>query len=66
MKYSGLLDGGVTEDQLHEYFAGGKPDAITLRVPENPKDAAAETTQLRGVIFSAFIRACDNELSKTR
>ena len=58
MKYSELVDSGATEGQLQEHLANGDPIAITLRVPKNLKDAAAEAARLRGVSFSAFIRSC--------
>ena len=58
MKYSELVDSGATEGQLQEHLANGDPIAITLRVPKNLKDAAAEAARLRGVSFSAFIRNC--------
>lgn len=64
MKYSELVDSGATEGKLQEHLAGGKAVAITLRVPENLKDAAAETARLRGQSFSAFVRSCViNELA---
>ena len=64
MKYSELVEGGATEAQKQDYLAVGDPTPITLRVPKNLKDAAAETARLRGVSFSAFIRSCIiNELS---
>ena len=66
MKYSELIDSGATEGQLQKHLAEGNPIAITLRVPENLKEAAAETARLRGVSFSAFIRTCViNELTQT-
>lgn len=64
MKYSELVDSGATEGRLQEHLAGGEPIAITLRVPKNLKQAAAEAARLRGVSFSAFIRTCViNELT---
>lgn len=67
MKYSELVESGATEAQRQDYLAVGEPTPITLRVPKNLKDAAAETARLRGVSFSAFIRSCIiNELSQPR
>lgn len=64
MKYSELVEGGATDSQRKDYLAVGEPTPITLRVPKNLKDAAAEEARLRGVSFSAFIRNCIiNELS---
>lgn len=67
MKYSELVDSGATEGRLQDHLADGAPIAITLRVPKNLKDAAAEAARLRGVSFSAFIRTCViNELTQPR
>lgn len=67
MKYSELIESGATEAQRQAYLSVGEPTPITLRVPKNLKNAAAEAARLRGVSFSAFIRNCIiNELSKNR
>lgn len=64
MKYSELLESGATESKRQDYLAEGEQTPITLRVPKNLKDAAAEAARLRGVSFSAFIRTCIiNELT---
>ena len=64
MKFSELVDSGASERQLKEFLTDAEPIAITLRVPQTLKDAAAEAARLRGVSFSAFIRNCViNELS---
>ena len=64
MKYSELVEGGASDSQRKDYLAVGEPTPITLRVPKNLKDAAAEEARLRGVSFSAFIRNCIiNELA---
>ena len=67
MKYSELVESGATDAQRKDYLAVGEPTPITLRVPKNLKDAAAEEARLRGVSFSAFIRNCIiNELTQQR
>lgn len=64
MKYSELVENGASDSQRKDYLAVGDATPITLRVPKNLKDAAAEEARLRGVSFSAFIRNCIiNELS---
>ena len=64
MKYSELVEGGASDSQRKDFLAVGEPTPITLRVPKNLKDAAAEEARLRGVSFSAFVRNCIiNELS---
>lgn len=65
MTFLELLDSVASDSRILDYLAEGDPKAITLRVPENLKEAAAETARLRGVSFSAFVRTCIiNELAK--
>lgn len=65
MKYSELIESGATETERLGFLAEGDPTPITLRVPRNLKDAAAEAARLRGVSFSAFVRSCViNELTE--
>lgn len=67
MKYSELMESGATAAQRQGFLTEGEQTAITLRVPKNLKDAAAEAAKLRGVSFSAFIRnSIINELAQTR
>lgn len=67
MKYSELVEGGATEAERQSFLAEGVPRPITLRVPQNLKEAAAEAARLRGVSFSAFVRTClINELAGRR
>ena len=64
MKYSELVESGASDSQRKDYLTVGDATPITLRVPKNLKDAAAEEARLRGGSFSAFIRNCIiNELS---
>lgn len=64
MKYAELIEGGASTSQRQDFLAEGDPAPITLRVPKNLKDAAAETARLRGISFSAFVRSCTiNELA---
>ena len=64
MKYSELVESGATEARRQDFLVEGEQTPITLRVPKNLKDAAAEAARLRGVSFSAFIRNCIiNELA---
>lgn len=64
MKYSELVENGATDAQRRDFLAVGDPTPVTLRVPKNLKDAAAEAARLRGVSFSAYIRNCImNELA---
>lgn len=64
MKYSELVESGATDSQRKDHLAIGEATPISLRVPKNLKEAAAEEARLRGVSFSAFIRNCIiNELA---
>lgn len=67
MKYTDLIEQGSSESQLQAFLSDGDPTPITIRVPQNLKDAATEVARLRGVSFSAFVRNClINELSGSR
>lgn len=58
MKYSDLLNNKPSETDIQRYLADGDQTAITIRIPKNLKDAAAETAELKGMSFSAYIRNC--------
>lgn len=58
MKFTGLVDSGASKTKLHEYLVDGEQTAITIRIPSNLKDAAAEAATLKGLSFSAFARMC--------
>ena len=58
MKFTELVDSGASETNLHEYLVDGEQTAITIRIPSNLKDAAAEAATLKGLSFSAFARMC--------
>ena len=67
MKYTDLIERGSFESQLQEFLSDGGPTPITIRVPKNLKDSSVEVARLRGVSFSAFVRAClINELAGGR
>ena len=57
MKYAELIGGGASTSQRQDFLAEGDPTPITLRVPKNLKDVAAETARLPGISFSAFVRS---------
>ncbi|KXB64303.1 YlcI/YnfO family protein [Olsenella sp. DNF00959] len=58
MKYSDLVENGATDTEKQEFLVGGDMAAITIRIPENLRDAGKEAAALKGVSFSAFIRMC--------
>ncbi|MEQ2638262.1 YlcI/YnfO family protein [Paratractidigestivibacter faecalis] len=65
MSYLDLLRDNASATEIREHLGGGEQTAITIRIPENLRDAAKEEASLRGMSFSAFVRACViEELSK--
>lgn len=65
MDYLDLLRDKASATAIREHLGGGGQTAITIRIPENLRDASKEEAALRGMSFSAFVRAClINELAK--
>ena len=58
VKYSELVEGNTTLTEKQEFLTGGEMTAITIRIPKNLKDAAAERAALKGISFSAYARMC--------
>ncbi len=59
MKYSEFVEAAeTTKTERQEFLTGGEMTAITIRIPKNLKDAAAERASLRGISFSAYTRMC--------
>lgn len=57
MPYSELVKSNAGETDLQRYLAGGNQVAVTIRIPENLRDSAKEIAELRGMSFSALVRA---------
>lgn len=65
MGYRELIEKRATEPEIKSYLAEGNQIAVTFRIPENLKEAAAVEANQQGMSFSAFIRNClINELLK--
>lgn len=58
MGYTDLLSRGASPADVRTFLAEGDTTAITIRIPSNLKDAAAEAASMRGMSFSAFLRGC--------
>lgn len=58
MKYSELIESGATKKQRQEFLTDGEMAIVTIRIPQNLKDAATEAGNLQGIGFSAFARMC--------
>lgn len=57
MDYLDLIKEGASETDIRKYLSQGEPVAITIRIPENLRDASKELAALKGMSFSAMIRA---------
>lgn len=58
MKYSELLDSGATPGELQSFLVGGNVVPVSMRIPENLRDAAKEAAELSGMSFTSFLKMC--------
>lgn len=58
MKYSELLDSGATPGELQSFLVGGNVVPVSMRIPENLRDAAKEAAELSGMSFTSFVKMC--------
>lgn len=58
MKYSELLNSNPSETDIKAFLADGNQIAVTIRIPKNLKEAAAEKAALSGMSLSAYMRTC--------
>ena len=56
MKYSDLIDGHASSSEMRSFLVEGKNVAVTVRIPENMRDAAREAAELNGVSFTALVK----------
>ena len=65
MPYADMVERGAGETELRSYLVDGDIVPITVRIPSHLRDSAKEEASLRGMSFSAFVRACViSELTK--
>lgn len=57
MSYKELIKSGADSTDIQQYLADGEMTAITIRIPKNLRDSAKEAAELRGMSFSALVRA---------
>ena len=57
MEYLDLINEGASETDIRKYLSQGDQVAITIRISENLRDASKELAALKGMSFSAMIRA---------
>lgn len=58
MKYSEFLDSGATPSELQTFLVGGDVVPVSMRIPENLRDAAKEAAVLSGMSFTSFVKMC--------
>lgn len=58
MHYSEFIGHGATNAEKRTYLVDGETTAITIRIPKNLKESAAEAASLKGLSFSAYVRMC--------
>ncbi|MEG0777167.1 MAG: hypothetical protein RSB16_05370 [Raoultibacter sp.] len=62
--YKSMIARGVSSAEIQAHLAEGDTVAVTVRIPSNLKEAAAEYASMSGMSFSALFRNClINELS---
>lgn len=57
MDYLDLIREDASEADIRKYLSQGDQVAITIRIPENLKNASQEFASLKGMSFSAMMRA---------
>lgn len=57
MSYKELIKSGADATGIQHYLVDGEMTAITIRIPKNLRDSAKEAAELKGMSFSALIRA---------
>ncbi|MCI7703350.1 MAG: BrnA antitoxin family protein [Clostridiales bacterium] len=58
MKYSELLDSGAAAGELQSFLVGGDVVPVSMRIPENLRDAAKEAAELSGMSFTSYVKMC--------
>lgn len=57
INYRELIKSGADPTDVQRFLADGEMTAITIRIPKNLRDSAKEAAELRGMSFSALVRA---------
>ena len=58
MKYSELLDSGAAPGELQAFLVSGDVVPVSMRIPENLRDAAKEAAELSGMSFTSYVKMC--------
>lgn len=63
--YKSMITDGASPAKIQAHLTEGHTVAVTVRIPSNLKEAAAEYAAMNGMSFSALFRNClINELAK--
>lgn len=55
--YKELIKSNPSKTEIRSFLVDGDQISVTLRIPNTLRDAAKEEAALRGMSFSAFVRA---------
>ena len=67
MTYTNLIKSDATATEIIVHLIGSEATAITIRLPQNLRNAAKKTATLQGTSFSSLVRkALLAELTKGR
>jgi predicted DNA binding CopG/RHH family protein len=58
MKYSELVDSGATPTEIQAFLVGSENVPVTMRIPQNLRDAAKEAAELKGLSLTAYVKMC--------
>lgn len=58
MRYSELLDSGAAPGELQSFLVSGSVVPVSMRIPENLRDAAKEAAELSGMSFTSYVKMC--------
>jgi hypothetical protein len=56
VRYTGLLDSGVTPTEIKSYLRDSELAPVTIRIPRTLRDPAKEAASLRGMNFTSFVK----------
>lgn len=56
VKYADLIDGNATRSEMQAHLVSGGNVAVTVRIPENMRDAAKEAAELNGMSFTSLVK----------
>lgn len=58
MKYSELVDSGVTPAEAQSFIKDSENVSVTLRMPRSLRDSAKEAASLSGMSLASYVKMC--------